>query len=648
MEQLDEILKIKKTWENIKLGDDNFETPHAKIHQYLFNAPINKESILNFEKQYQVELPSEYKTYLTEISDGGIALHTTMFSLQDSLKPLFSYQNNSSDYTNWLVNNINHFKKQFILSEEKIIEYLTHRMQNAIGNTPPIPMDIDAGGYLFICNKTESSFYILALNGACKNEVYVLEKAERELNNGKIEPCFMLYPEVRFVGNQIKTLSFIEWIADIQYNWFNPYTDLYKHLTATKLMWYNYEAWDKNKAVFGAFMHNYILNPTLTQGDIIDFETQYKCILPLEYKEYLKTVSNGGVGPFYGMYSLQNATIALNSGSNDEGNFIVHLHQHPNHYAKPFPVTDAQVNDYLLNKAKNPKAQSQPIKLNKNAGGYLFLAEYGCGGYYIMPVNGNGAGEVWFLQKTDANKLTWELTNADGELEQSGSYGHDNESDYFEIYPELKWNNSQASTVNFLEWLNYRQSIWFNELNSENSSAINSATVNLDNENAYYPLAVGNTWTHDFGGQLMIANIESCDNEGVFSVTNSLNPLKGSMKKVNGEYFSDSHENGNMQLVLKDNLILGDTWDVKFKANGIDCVYKFSVKEILPSKIVEGKEYKNVAMVESDSNYLINGNLMSINAFTQTYYAKGVGTILTTTSGVLGVTATPLLSYNMK
>ncbi len=171
---------------------------------------------------------------------------------------------------------------------------------------------------------------------------------------------------------------------------------------------------------------------------------------------------------------------------------------------------------------------------------------------------------------------------------------------------------------------------------------------NLNNETAYYPLAVGNAWTHNFGGQQMITNIDSCNNGGVFSVTNSLNPLKGSMKKVNGEYFSDSHENGNMQLVLKDNLVVGDTWEVKFKANGIECIYIFTVKEVMLSKTVEGKEYKNVAMVESDSNYLINGNLMSINAFTQTYYAKGVGTILTTTSGVLGVTATPLISCNLK
>lgn len=169
----------------------------------------------------------------------------------------------------------------------------------------------------------------------------------------------------------------------------------------------------------------------------------------------------------------------------------------------------------------------------------------------------------------------------------------------------------------------------------------------MENNQAYYPLKINNSWTYNFNGENMINTITSCDEEGIFSITNSLNPVVANMKKVDGEYFSDSHEKGNMQLILKDNLVLGDKWEVKFKANGIDCIYIFTVKEILPCKLVEGKEYKDVAMVESDSNMLIGGNLTSINAFTQTYYAKGIGTILTTTSGVIGVTSTPLLSYQL-
>ncbi len=635
------LVAIKNTWKSIKANDLQFLIAGATSHRYELTTVLNSEIVQTFETKYGFELVDEYKSYIIEVANGGVCPYNKMYSLQDSLKPLCDSHTN---YDEWLNQNTNHYKLDFIVTEEKIIEYLTHRMQKALKETPPILMDCKAGGYLFLCNKSENSYFILALNGACKNEVYVLTKATKQNADGGSETYFEIYPETRFVNDQIKTLSFLEWIEDAQLNWFNTNIELDKKLSAVKIMWHNYAAWDKDKAVFGAFMHNYQLNERVSENTILEYEKNYNFSLPIEYRQYLKQVSNGGVGPFYGMYSFENSVITLNSGSKDEGNFVVHLHQHPNHYSKPFPITDDQVNAYLLNRVKNRDTQAQPIKLDKNAGGYLFLAEYGCGGYYIMPLNGNGAGEVWYLQKMNANKLTYEMTDADGNVTMSGSYGDDGDDSYFEIYPELKWNNEQASTVNFLEWIEHKQLTWFTEFAKEEPIT----AEDLDNENAYYPLALGNTWTHNFGGQHMITNIDSCDNGGVFSVTNSLNPLKGSMKKVNGEYFSDSHESGNMQLVLKDNLVVGDKWEVKFKANGIDCIYIFTVKEVMPSKTVEGKEYKNVAMVESDSNYLINGNLMSINAFTQTYYAKGVGTVLTTTSGVLGATATPLLSYNLK
>ncbi|MBA3679634.1 MAG: SMI1/KNR4 family protein [Bacteroidetes bacterium] len=621
---------IKTNWLNIKNKDQKFSEKNN-----LQNV-IDAKSIEAFEQQHGIELHEEYKNYLLNVSNGGPCISGQMYSLNESLQPFGKAQN------------LNHCKLDFVVTEEKIVEYLTNKIKNATKDIAPIPMDANAGGYLFLSKISEDSYYILALNGACKNEVFMLTKAEREQRGGATEMYFNLLPEMCFVENQIKTFSFIDWLEDMQKNWFNTNAELDKKLTAVKIMWYNFEAWDKDKTVFGAFMHHYKLNKTLTDNEIAYLENKYQFKLPEEYRQYLKIVSNGGVGPFYGMNSFEDAVMSLNSGSRDDGTFINYLEKNPDHFAKPFPVTDEQVNNYLLQKASNPSAASQPIKINKNAGGYLFLAEYGCGGYYIMPVNGNGAGEVWYLQKMNANKLTYELTDENGNLVQSGSYGDDEDDNYFELYPELKWNNLQASTVNFLEWLEYKQSTWFSENNDESESTEQEApSEGFSNENAYHPLAIGNTWTYDFAGQQMINTIESCDN-GVFIVSNSLNPVKGNMKKVNGEYFSDSYEKGNMQVVLKDNLVLGDQWDVIFKANGIDCVYKFTVKEIAPSKVIAGKEYKDVAMVESDSNMLINGNLVSINAFVQTYYAKGVGAVLTLTSGVIGVSETPLLSYDIK
>lgn len=66
----------------------------------------------------------------------------------------------------------------------------------------------------------------------------------------------------------------------------------------------------------------------------------------------------------------------------------------------------------------------------------------------------------------------------------------------------------------------------------------------MNNENSYYPLAVGNKWIYDFGGQEMITTIESCNDVGEFTTVTSLNPVKSIMKKINGEYFSDSLKAG--------------------------------------------------------------------------------------------------------
>lgn len=171
----------------------------------------------------------------------------------------------------------------------------------------------------------------------------------------------------------------------------------------------------------------------------------------------------------------------------------------------------------------------------------------------------------------------------------------------------------------------------------------------MNDEKSYYPLTPGNTWTFDFGGKDMITKIESMNDAGEYVTSNSLNPQKGVIKKVDGEYFDEAMDKSGFNLILKDNLSIGDKWQCKFKApSGLDTIYIYTVKEIFLNKIVEGKEYKDVAMVELDSLYEINGVATSMNAFTQTYYAKGVGPILITTSGIIGNSSSPLKSCELK
>ena len=169
----------------------------------------------------------------------------------------------------------------------------------------------------------------------------------------------------------------------------------------------------------------------------------------------------------------------------------------------------------------------------------------------------------------------------------------------------------------------------------------------MNNDDVYYPIAIGNTWTYNdgMGGQFTNSIIKETA-PGEFLVNNSLKPDEHLlMKKEGGVYYADVLYADNMQMTLKDDLQVGDTWELTFKANGFDNVLVYTVKELLPSKTVEGREFNDVAMIEAESKMIVNGNLMSINFFTQYDYAKGVGAILTTSSAGSSM---PLLSFDLK
>lgn len=635
---------IKARWLEIKQQDPEYRIQGAMSHHYkLDQEPVSRQAVEDFEDRHQVQLPEEYREYLVSVSNGGAGPCHQMYALHDALSPLCRGTKGEASYCNWLEENPAHYMNAFPVTEEAIIAFLRRKLNHATEEAPPILMDHKEPGYLFLCTVEPGTHYIMPVKGACVNEVWMMKEATRLNSLGKDEPYFKLWPEVRFENDQIKTLSFLEWIEDAQHNWFNKDVSLDHRLAAVKTTWFNLAAHDRELSVFGAFMHHYVMNPVLDEQAVMAFEQMHCFAIPGEYRRYLQRVTNGGVGPFYGAYSLENCLIPLNSGSREDGNFINYLEEHPDHFTKAFPVRDEELRTYLSSKFTHPSAPLKPFKLPKDAGGYLFLSEYGCGGYYIMPVNGEGAGEVWFLQKTDANKLSFELRDEDGKLVDSGSYGDDGDDSFFEIYPELKWNNTQASTVNFLEWIEHRQRQWF----SDGQETLETTVEASDQTQAYFPLSVGNTWTIDFDGQPIVTTIAGCNAAGEYMVTNSLDPVQGLMKKVKGEYYSDALEKGTMRLMLKDALLIGDSWEVNFKANGLDCAYIYTVKEILTSKRVGDTEYKDVVMLELDSYFVLNGNRMSMNAFTQNYYAKGVGLILTTTSGVLGNNSYPLVSYEL-
>lgn len=62
---------------------------------------------------------------------------------------------------------------------------------------------------------------------------------------------------------------------------------------------------DAGCKVFGSARHKYRLNPAVSLDAVHGFEGQCHLTLPEEYVFFLTKVGNGGAGPYYGLYSLE-------------------------------------------------------------------------------------------------------------------------------------------------------------------------------------------------------------------------------------------------------------------------------------------------------------------------------------------------------
>lgn len=148
----------------------------------------------------------------------------------------------------------------------------------------------------------------------------------------------------------------------------------------------------------------------------------------------------------------------------------------------------------------------------------------------------------------------------------------------------------------------------------------------------YYPLAAANEWTYKQKDGSTYVNKVTRANGNDFAMHNSA-ANTSSIVRVDGNKIStDALEAGNFQTWLANDLNKGDNWEIKFKANGLDCILIMTVKDTGISKEVEGKTYSNVLFIEAENRIIVNGSVMPLNFFTQYYYADGTGLILTTSS----------------
>lgn len=141
----------------------------------------------------------------------------------------------------------------------------------------------------------------------------------------------------------------------------------------------NLAAKDTDLKTFGAeHGHQYRMNNVLRVDDLSEFEREYDVQLPADYAEFLTYVGNGGIGPYYGLYSLDKSV------TDDPG------HKCRAFLASPFPLTEF-FNPY----DDDENANDDELFDDRYICGSIVLSHQGCGYYDRLVITGPQAGQVW-------------------------------------------------------------------------------------------------------------------------------------------------------------------------------------------------------------------------------------------------------------
>jgi hypothetical protein len=164
--------------------------------------------------------------------------------------------------------------------------------------------------------------------------------------------------------------------------------------------------------VFGASLHQYLLRPVVAPARLAEVESRTGRMLPAEYRQFITTHGNGGVGPYYGLLPLADPEDQGCSTNLDE-DFPLTLAQPWLFDAEPFwrradaaPTTEARD---AIEAEHDADLYAGWLEATK---GVTCLCHEGCAMYDLLVLRGTAFGQVWHLADGECVPLLGPTTGA--------------------------------------------------------------------------------------------------------------------------------------------------------------------------------------------------------------------------------------------
>lgn len=190
---MNSIQEIKEKIDVLKKLDSNFTIFGASSHKYELLPTLSLKEIENFEAQYEIQLPIDYKAFVSQIGNGGAGPFYGILPLKrklEAFEPENSFGDLKKDFKyskawNWKDKIFQKFDELFEDEDEEVEDFFQRIYSNNYYH------EKHNEGSLYICDYGCALRFYLVVSGKEKGNIWFDQRADRggisPVLNGKKE-----------------------------------------------------------------------------------------------------------------------------------------------------------------------------------------------------------------------------------------------------------------------------------------------------------------------------------------------------------------------------------------------------------------------------------------------------------------------------